>query len=783
MSEEEEREDGRAYKASQRTHQGLTRAPLHPGQPGQPGQARLASHFQYPGMGEGEGEHTQEWHSLTKELDNIRNHINLTKEHIDALNVRFAGYQNPPGIYLSEYDEWTQKLHKFLTREQSIRERLGDLGTVTQEMNGITEDSSLGATGGLGHYPVLEVLESPPADTCSSTASPRPAPRSPYRTFVRAHLGNHGRTSVPVKAGVTLRDALSKAMKLRKLTPETCEVYRCQDSSKTPIYWDTDMTQLEGDEIRVEVSDNLPVTTRISHNFVRKTFFSLAFCECCRRLLFQGFCCRTCGFKFHQKCAKEVPKLCQQVRMQKILAAAMLAGEANMTEEMVGIIMPGMHQGSGGGGGGSGFVFPPNRGPKISTRDRSSSAPNVCNVIGDGATLPESYRAPLRPGGVVPGMVRMADHVSPTTSPTQGSSRSESSSPTSVKPRARASSADDSSKKEVRHKGEKRDTIEDWEIPIDDIFIGPRIGAGSFGTVYRGHWHGAVAIKTLNVRDPNPVQITAFRNEVAVLRKTRHVNVLLFMGCVSKKGQLAIVTQWCEGSSLYKHLHVNEAKFELLNVIEIARQTSQGMDYLHAKNIIHRDLKSNNIFLHDDNFTVKIGDFGLATVKSRWSSSGQQAQQPTGSILWMAPEVIKMSDENPYTFQSDVYAFGIVLYELLTGTLPYCHISDKDQILFMVGCGFLKVDMVKLRTDVPKALRRLLMMCLSYSRDERSSFRNVLVSLENLMSSLPKIHRSLSEPILNRTNLQNEDLFSASCSSPKTPVNANMASFTFASAM
>ena len=56
-------------------------------------------------------------------------------------------------------------------------------------------------------------------------------------------------------------------------------------------------------------------------------------------------------------------------------------------------------------------------------------------------------------------------------------------------------------------------------------------------------------------------------------------------------------------------------------------------------NIFLRDLKSNNIFLHDDNFTVKIGDFGLATVKSRWSSSGQQAQQPTGSILWMAPEV------------------------------------------------------------------------------------------------------------------------------------------------
>ena len=153
-------------------------------------------------------------------------------------------------------------------------------------------------------------------------------------------------------------------------------------------------------------------------------------------------------------------------------------------------------------------------------------------------------------------MRRLADHgsCSPATSPTTvASSRSETNSPTSVRPRQRASSADDSSKKEIkRDRGEKRETMENWEIPIDEIFIGPRIGAGSFGTVYRGHWHGGVAIKTLNVKNPTPAQITAFRNEVAVLRKTRHVNVLLFMGCVSKKGQLAIVTQWCEGSSLYK---------------------------------------------------------------------------------------------------------------------------------------------------------------------------------------------------------------------------------------
>ena len=90
---------------------------------------------------------------------------------------------------------------------------------------------------------------------------------------------------------------------------------------------------------------------------------------------------------------------------------------------------------------------------------------------------------------------------------------------------------------------------------------------------------GTVAVKTLNVKDPNPQQLLAFQNEVAVLRKTRHVNVLLFMGCLSSPN-LSIVTQWCEGSSLYRHLHVMEKKFPMHNLIEIARQTAQGIEWV-----------------------------------------------------------------------------------------------------------------------------------------------------------------------------------------------------------
>lgn len=209
----------------------------------------------------------------------------------------------------------------------------------------------------------------------------------------------------------------------------------------------------------------------------------------------------------------------------------------------------------------------------LGQQDRSSSAPNVClNLV-----RPLGEECPPR---------SLSLNRSAGAGDSPPHCRSTQASPTgSLRPRRpRARSADESKPLLA-----PRESIEDWEIPADEILVGPRVGSGSFGTVYKAHWHGAVAVKTLIVKIPTIAQLQAFKNEVAVLRKTRHVNILLFMGCVSKP-QLAIVTQWCEGSSLYKHLHVFETKFELLTLIEISRQTAQGMDYLHAKNIIHRYL-------------------------------------------------------------------------------------------------------------------------------------------------------------------------------------------------
>ena len=148
-----------------------------------------------------------------------------------------------------------------------------------------------------------------------------------------------------------------------------------------------------------------------------------------------------------------------------------------------------------------------------------------------------------------------------------------------TKRRQRARSADESNK--ILSPRDQIQTGEDWNIDASEILMGPRIGSGSFGTVYKAHWHGPIAVKTSNVKTPTNAQLQAFKNEVAMLKKTRHCNILLFMGCVSKPS-LAIVTQWCEGSSLYKHIHVLETKLKLNTLIDIARQVAQGMDYLHV---------------------------------------------------------------------------------------------------------------------------------------------------------------------------------------------------------
>uniref|UniRef100_A0A667ZWF7 RAF proto-oncogene serine/threonine-protein kinase n=1 Tax=Myripristis murdjan TaxID=586833 RepID=A0A667ZWF7_9TELE len=587
-------------------------------------------------------------------------------------------------------------------------------------------------------------------------------PDSKTSSTIRVYLPNQQRTVVNVRPGMTLHSCLIKALKVRGLQPECCAVFRLhpgQRSKKLRMDWNTDSTSLIGEELLVEVLDHVPLTT---HNFVRKTFLKLAFCDICQKFLLNGFRCQTCGYKFHEHCSTKVPTMCVDWSNIRQLLLFPTPGESGgpslpplTSRRMRESLTRSMHRYSTPHAFNYTTPYPPTGGA-LSQRQRSTSTPNVHMVS---TTMP-----------VDSSIIEVTAHhtnplagSSPSQSPT-GWSQSQSKTPAPAQ-RERATSFNTQEKNKIRPR-DKRDSSYYWEIEASEVILHSRIGSGSFGTVYKGKWHGDVAVKILKVTDPTPEQFQAFRNEVAVLRKTRHVNILLFMGYMTKDN-LAIVTQWCEGSSLYKHLHVQETNFQMFQLIDIARQTAQGMDYLHAKNIIHRDMKSNNIFLHEG-LTVKIGDFGLATVKARWSGS-HQVEQPSGSILWMAPEVIRMQDNNPYSFQSDVYSYGIVLYELMTGELPYSQIANRDQIIFMVGRGYLSPDLSKLYKSCPKAMKRLVADCIKKSKDERPLFPQILSSIELLQHALPKINRSASEPSLHRAS-HTEDINACTLTSTRLPV-------------
>ncbi|XP_016113002.1 RAF proto-oncogene serine/threonine-protein kinase-like isoform X2 [Sinocyclocheilus grahami] len=547
-------------------------------------------------------------------------------------------------------------------------------------------------------------------------------PDSKTSCTIRVYLPNKQRTVVNVRAGMTLRSCLIKALKVRGLQPECCAVFKLHREhsfKKLRMDWSTDSSSLVGEELLVEVLDHVPLTT---HNFVRKTFLKLAFCDICQKFLLHGFRCQTCGYKFHEHCSTKVPTMCVDWSNIRQLLLFPTPGE-NGTPSLPPLSSRRMHN--------SKFSFSPYH---------RYSTPNAL-----------SYISPMPCAGV-----SLSRKVLSTSTPNvhmEALGRDESGSPTDCSrtpaPAHREKAPSSSTQEKRLCPREKRDSSYYWEIEATEVLLLSRIGSGPFGTVYKAKWHGDVAVKILKVRNPTPEQLQAFRNEVAVLRKTRHVNIVLFMGYMTR-ANLAIVTQWCEGSSLYKHLHVQETSFQMLQLMDIARQTAQGMDYLHAKNIIHRDMKSNNIFLHEG-LTVKIGDFGLATVKAQWSGS-HRVEQPSGSVLWMAPEVIRMQDSNPHSFQSDVYSYGIVLYELMTGELPYSGIGNRDQIIFMVGRGYLTPDLSKLYKSCPKAMKRLVADCMQKSRDDRPLFPQILSSIELLQHSLPKINRSASEPSLHRAS-------------------------------
>ncbi|XP_050068279.1 kinase suppressor of Ras 1 [Anopheles maculipalpis] len=289
-------------------------------------------------------------------------------------------------------------------------------------------------------------------------------------------------------------------------------------------------------------------------------------------------------------------------------------------------------------------------------------------------------------------------------------------------------------------------SLKEWDIPYDDLHLKEKIGNGRFGTVHRALWHGDVAVKLLKedyVADERTLE--AFKLEVATFKKTRHENVVLFMGACMKPPRLAIVTSLCKGNTLFTHIHLRKDKFNLNRTTLVAQQISQGMGYLHARGIVHKDLKTKNIFL--ENGKVIITDFGLfSATKLLYCELGLGI--PGGWLCYLAPELMRnltpyrpVEGDLPFSKASDIYAFGTVWYELLCGEFPFKS-QPAESIIWQVGRG-MKQTLANLQAS--RDVKDILIQCWSYHSDDRPDFAKLLTQLERLPKK--RLARSPSHPV------------------------------------
>ncbi|XP_078440477.1 PB1 domain-containing protein tyrosine kinase [Wolffia australiana] len=270
------------------------------------------------------------------------------------------------------------------------------------------------------------------------------------------------------------------------------------------------------------------------------------------------------------------------------------------------------------------------------------------------------------------------------------------------------------------------------------------LGSGTFGTVYHGKWRGTdVAIKRIRKscfsgKASEQDRLTKdFWREAQILSRLHHPNVVAFYGVVpdGAGGTLATVTEYMINGSLKRVLSRKDRILDRRRRLMIATDAAFGMEYLHSKNIVHFDLKCDNLLVNtrDPHRPIcKVGDFGLSRIKRNTLLSGGVR----GTLPWMAPELLNGSS-NKVCEKVDVFSFGIALWEILTGEEPYARMH----------CGAIIGGIVShtLRPPIPDDCdfewRRLMEQCWSPDPSARPSFTEVAHRLRS-MSTPPHPRRS-----------------------------------------
>ncbi|KAJ7705640.1 hypothetical protein B0H16DRAFT_1439476 [Mycena metata] len=236
--------------------------------------------------------------------------------------------------------------------------------------------------------------------------------------------------------------------------------------------------------------------------------------------------------------------------------------------------------------------------------------------------------------------------------------------------------------------------LKDWMIAFYDVEFGPEIGVGGFGKVFHGTWNRTeVAIKVLHNVAGIKADVELLRKEIDLWLTLRHPNIIMFLGANTLDDSPFVVMPYIPFNA--RQFLVQHPAF---NPVYILRDTSLALQYLHSRKICHGDLKGVNILVERSGRAL-LCDFGLSRMKadatSRTAHTGNT--RIAGSRNWMAPELLAGSLPK---IPSDVYAFGMTLFELYTDELPLANIDHTDfiELVFRLGVRPTRPD----TDDVPK---------------------------------------------------------------------------------
>ncbi|XP_049516820.1 mitogen-activated protein kinase kinase kinase 12-like isoform X3 [Dermacentor silvarum] len=248
-----------------------------------------------------------------------------------------------------------------------------------------------------------------------------------------------------------------------------------------------------------------------------------------------------------------------------------------------------------------------------------------------------------------------------------------------------------------------------WEIPFEAIGHLQFVGSGAQGAVFVGQLHD----ETVAVKKVTSLAETDIRH----LRKLNHPNIVAFKGVCTQEPCFCIVMEYCPYGQLYDALK-NGRIIPPATVVEWSKHIASGMNYLHSRSIIHRDLKSPNILI-SYNDVLKISDFGTSR---QWSERSTKMSF-AGTVAWMAPEVIR---NEPCSEKVDIWSYGVVMWELLNCETPYKDV-DSNAIIWGVGNNSLHLPVP---ASCPDGFRLLMRQCWSPKPRNRPSFRHILMHLD-----------------------------------------------------